>query len=102
MVKHIVIWKQDDRFTQEEKLSNGQKIKENLEGLIDIIPGIISIKVITDLLPTGSDGDDLVLESVFADEEALTNYQNHPEHIKAATFIKSVVKSRKCIDYNES
>lgn len=101
MVKHLVIWKQDDRFTNEEKISNGQKIKESLEALKDVIPGIISIKVITDLLPTGSDGDDLVLESVFADEEALNNYQNHPEHVKAATFVRSVVISRKCIDYNE-
>lgn len=101
MVKHLVIWKQDDRFTKEEKISNGQKIKESLEALKDVIPGIISIKVITDLLPTGSDGDDLVLESVFSDEEALNNYQNHPEHVKAAAFVRSVVISRKCIDYNE-
>ncbi len=101
MVKHIVIWKQDDRFTKEEKISNGAKIKESLEALIDIIPGIVSVKVITDLLPTGSDGDDLVLESVFESEEALNSYQNHPEHVKAASFVRSVVKSRKCVDYYE-
>lgn len=101
MVKHIVIWKQDDRFTKEEKISNGAKIKESLEALKDIIPGVVSIKVITNLLPSGSDGDDLVLESVFESQEALDHYQNHPEHIKAATFVRSVVKSRKCVDYNE-
>ncbi len=101
MVKHIVIWEQDERFTKEEKASNGAKIKESLEALKDIIPGVISIKVITNLLPSGSDGDDLVLDSVFESEEALNNYQNHPEHIKAATFVRSVVKNRKCVDYYE-
>lgn len=101
MVKHIVIWEQDERFTEEEKLSNGVKIKESLEALKEIVPGVVSIKVITNLLSSGSDGDDLVLESVFESEEALNNYQNHPEHIKAATFVRSVVKSRKCVDYYE-
>jgi heme-degrading monooxygenase HmoA len=101
MVKHIVIWKQDDRFTNEEKISNGAKIKESLEALKDIIPGIVSIKVITEFLPTGSDGDDLLLDSVFESEEALNEYQNHPEHVKAASFVRSVVKSRKCVDYYE-
>lgn len=101
MVKHIVIWEQDDRFTEEEKLSNGAKIKESLEALKEIIPGVVSIKVITNLLSSGSGGDDLVLESAFESEEALNNYQNHPEHIKAATFVRSVVKSRKCVDYYE-
>lgn len=101
MVKHIVIWQQDDRYTKEEKISNGIKIKESLEALKDVIPGIISIKVITNLLPSGSDSDDLVLESVFESEEALNQYQNHPEHLKAASFVRSVVKNRKCVDYYE-
>lgn len=100
MVKHIVIWQVDDRFTEEEKNSNLAKAKESLEALKNVVPGIISLKVITDLLPSGSDGD-MVLESVFVNEEALKAYQNHPEHIKVGSFIKSIVKSRKCVDYYE-
>ncbi|MFV0344434.1 MAG: Dabb family protein [Anaerocolumna sp.] len=99
MVKHIVIWQHDDRFTADEKTSNGTKIKESLEALKDIIPGIVSLKVYTDFLQDES--EDIVLDSVFESVEALEHYQNHPEHIKAGSFVKSVLKNRKCVDYME-
>ncbi len=101
MVKHIVMWKHGDDFTEDEKKEHAKIIKESLEALKDKIPGVISAKVITDPLPSGSGHADLILDSTFEDVDALNNYQVHPEHVKAATFVRSVVKDRKCIDYCE-
>ncbi|WFR56169.1 Dabb family protein [Anaerocolumna sp. AGMB13025] len=101
MVKHIVMWKHGDNFTQEEKMEHAKIIKESLEALKDKVPGVISATVITEPLPSGSGDADLILDSSFESVEALNNYQIHPEHVKAATFVRSVVKDRKCIDYYE-
>ncbi len=101
MVKHMVMWKHGDNFTEEEKKEHAKIIKESLEALKDKIPGVISARVITDPLPSGSGHADLILDSSFESEETLKNYQVHPEHVKAATFVRSVVKDRKCIDYYE-
>lgn len=101
MVKHIVMWKHQDNFTEEEKKEHAKVIKESLEALKDKVPGVISVKVITQPLPSGSGHADLILESSFESEEALNNYQVHPEHVKAAAFVRSVVKDRICIDYQE-
>lgn len=101
MVKHIVMWKHRDNFTEEEKKDHAKIIKESLEALKDKVPGVISVQVITEPLPSGSGHADLILDSAFESEEALNNYQVHPEHVKAATFVRSVVKDRICIDYQE-
>jgi hypothetical protein len=95
------MWKHGDKFTQEEKNEHAKIIKESLEALKDKVPGVISVKVITEPLSSGSGDADLILDSSFESVEALNNYQVHPEHVKAATFVRSVVKDRKCIDYYE-
>ncbi len=101
MIRHLVFWKYGDNFTDEENRDNAVRIKESLEALQRIIPGVVSIKVVTDPLPTGSGDADIILDSLFVNEEALNNYQVHPEHVKAGSFIRTVLKDRKCIDYKE-
>ena len=39
------------------------------------------------------------LLSVFKNEEALAFYQEHPEHKKAAVYLKQVTCNRVCFDY---
>jgi len=102
MVRHIVFWKFGDNYTEEENKSNATRIKESLEALHDKISGIVSIKVITDPLTSGSGDADVILDSLFESKEALNHYQVHPEHVKAASFVRTVMKDRKCIDYNEA
>jgi hypothetical protein len=101
MVRHIVFWKFGDGFTESENKKNAIRIKESLELLQKEIPGVVSIKVIIDPLPTSSGDAAVILDSLFENAEALNNYQIHPEHVKAGSFIKSVMKDRKCIDYME-
>ena len=95
MVKHIILWKLKDEFNTEDiKLG----IKNGLEGLFGIIPGLLEIKVETKALP--SSNVDVMLYSVFESEAALKGYAIHPEHVKVAdTYVRPFTQSRACLDY---
>ncbi len=101
MVRHLVLWKYKEGLTEEEKDNLVLEAKFKLEALKEVIPGILSLKVITKTLPTGSDNCDFMLDSTFINQEALDFYQNHEEHLKAASFVRSIVGSRICVDYEE-
>lgn len=95
MVKHIILWKLKDNINKEE-IKRG--IKENLEGLFGKIDGLVEIKVQTECLE--SSNADLMLYSVFENEEALKNYAVHPEHVKVAdTFVRPYTETRSCLDF---
>ena len=99
MVRHIVAWIFKDELTEQERNESAQKIKRDLEVLPEFIDGIVEIKVYIDLLPASNQS--LVLNSLFESEQALADYQAHPEHKKVSAFVGSVVKSRVCVDYVE-
>jgi type III secretory pathway lipoprotein EscJ len=97
MVKHIILWKLKEENNTAE-IKNG--IKQNLEGLLGKIDGLIEIKVQTECLE--SSNVDVMLYSVFENEEALKNYAVHPEHVKVAdTFVRPYTAIRSCIDFEE-
>lgn len=98
MIRHIVMWNLNEGFTEEEKKLTLEKIKKELEGLKDLIEGVVSLEVIIDTV-AGSNKE-VALNSLFANEEDLNHYQTHPEHIRASGFIKSVTCNRACIDYS--
>ena len=97
MVKHFIIWKLKDTFTEEEKATARAEAKRRLESLNGKIDGMISIKVHIDRLSTST--GDMMLESYFEDEAALAGYQKNPLHLEAATFVRSVVAERLCLDF---
>ena len=97
MVKHFIIWKLKDTFTEEEKAVARAEAKRRLESLEGKIEGMISIKVHIDRLSTST--GDMMLESYFEDEAALAGYQKNPLHLEAATYIRSVVAERLCLDF---
>lgn len=98
MVKHIVAWKYAENFTEREKIANGERIKQELEALNGKVDGLISLTVYNTPLKTGD--YDIALVSELKDEDALFKYQENPEHKKAAGFIKSVAKTRVCLDFS--
>ncbi len=97
MVKHIILWKLKESFTEEEKSVARAEAKRRLEALNGKIDGLIDLKVITDRLP--SSNADMMLDSTFETEEALAGYQTNPLHVEAATYVRSVVEARLCLDY---
>jgi heme-degrading monooxygenase HmoA len=98
MVRHIVAWNYAEGFTEEENKKNALQMRKELENLINLIPGIVSIQLYIDQLDTSD--SDMVLDSVFESEEALKAYAIHPEHVRVGTnFVKPSTRNRKCIDF---
>ena len=94
MIKHIILWNfQEGKGSEEDKL----QIKNGLEGLKNKIPGIVEIEVITN--PIAGSNADIMLNSIFENVDALNNYQVHEEHVKVASFVRSVTCNRMCMDY---
>ncbi|MBP3292504.1 MAG: Dabb family protein [Clostridia bacterium] len=97
MVKHIILWKLKETLSEEEKTAARAEAKRRLENLNGKIDGMISLKVVTDRLP--SSNADMMLDSEFETVEALAGYQVNPLHVEAATFVRSVVEARLCLDF---
>lgn len=99
MVKHIVMWSFKEEIAAEERTAAAAKIKEGLEGLVGIVPGLLSAKVLTELIPSST--HDLTLICTFDTAEALAAYKDNPDHVKVATYVRSVTCNRACLDYAE-
>lgn len=98
MVKHVILWQLKDELQGGEKATVKQGIKEGLEGLHGVVPGLVEIKVYTEGLP--SSNADVMLDSTFTDEEALKGYAVHPEHVKVADEkVRPYTKTRSCLDF---
>lgn len=98
MVRHVIVWKLKEEFSDEEKQAVKAGIKEGLESLKGNIPGLLSIRVYTEGLP-GSTGD-LMLDSEFESMEALKAYSVHPEHVAVADGkVRPNVAVRSCFNY---
>ena len=84
-------------MNDDQKKEAGQIIKKSLEELKQSIPGILELNVVVN--EKESSNRDIALLSVFKNEEALAFYQEHPEHKKAAVYLKQVTCNRVCFDY---
>ena len=95
MVKHIILWKLKAEHNNTE-VKKG--IKQNLEGLLGKIPGLLEISVQTEGL--ASSNADVMLYSVFEDEASLKGYATHPEHVHVAdNFVRPYTETRMCLDF---
>ena len=98
MVRHVIVWTLKEEYSGAEKEAVKRGIKEGLEGLKGQIPGLAEIKVHTAGLESSS--ADLMLDSLFEDEQALKNYSTHPAHVAVATGkVRPYTRIRSCFDY---
>ncbi len=98
MVKHIILWKLKEEYTEEQKAEIKKEIKEGLEGLKGKIPGLIDVKVNINGLPSST--VDLMLDTSFESEAALKNYSVHPEHVAVANSkVRPYTSVRSCLDF---
>ena len=96
MVRHVILWQFKDELSAPEKEAAAAKAKE-LEALVGVVPGLVSLTVATNPLDTSNVS--LMLDSTLESKEALAGYAVHPDHVKAATYVRSMVKSRYCMDF---
>ena len=98
MVKHVILWTLKDGLSDEEKASIKQGIKQGLEGLKGVVPGLTEIRVFTDPLPTSN--CDVMLDSTLESFDALKGYAVHPAHVAVADGkVRPYTASRVCMDF---
>ncbi len=98
MVKHMILWKLKDSLSEEEKVQVKKEIKERLEALEGQIDGLESMQIRTEYLPSSS--ADIMMDSLFTDEQALKGYQTHPKHVAVAdTYVRPNVEIRLSMDF---
>ena len=95
MVKHIILWKLKD---EHNNISVKQKIKSELEALLGKIPGLVEINV--QISGLASSNADVMLYSVFDNENSLKEYAVHPAHVFVAdNFVRPFTQTRMCLDF---
>lgn len=96
MVKHMILWQLKEDVADKAAVKAG--IKVGLEGLAGQIPGLLSITVYTEGLP--SSNADVMLDSAFEDAAALAGYAVHPAHVAVADgAVRPFTKTRLCLDF---
>ncbi len=98
MIKHIVAWKLQDTAQGFSKAENMQRIKQELEGLVDKIDDIKHLEVGLNF-NTSDAAYDLILSSEFESRKTFDMYQKHPEHVRVAKFVNDVKLKRVVVDY---
>lgn len=99
MVRHVILWQLRDEYSAQQKAAVKAGIKQGLEGLAGVIPGLVSVRVYTEGLPTSKNAD-AMLDAVFTDAAALAAYAEHPAHLAVANgAVRPHVARRACFDF---
>ena len=96
MIRHVVLWKLS-AADPDQRRREAEGIRQRLETLVGVVPGLRSLAVGAD---TGwTEGNwDVLLVSEHDDEAALNGYQVHPAHVEVAGWIRTLVSERACVD----
>lgn len=98
MIKHIVMWRLNDSALGKSKKENALELREKLIAMKDKVNGLINIEVGFDF-SNEKDSCDVVLYSEFDSQEALANYQSHPDHEAIKKWLADVRYERRVVDY---
>lgn len=94
MLVHIVMF----QFKEENKEANMARVKAMLEALPQKIDTLKSMEVGIDV-SRSERSFDMVLVSMFDDQEGLDVYAPHPAHQEVVSVIKEVTLLSKVVDY---
>lgn len=95
-VTHVVMWRLGVDLTEKPQVQ--KQMRERLESLVGVIPGLRSITVVSDLGDTEANFD-VMLISEHDSTSALAEYQAHPAHLEVASWVKTVVTERAALDH---
>ncbi len=99
MVKHIILWTLKSKLSESEKERVKAGIKEGLEALVGIVPGLVDVTVHIDGRLASSNAD-VMLDCTLESEEALKAYAVHPAHVEVAnTRVRPYTAVRSCLDF---
>lgn len=98
MYKHIVMFRLLDFAEGKTKAENARIIKERLEGLNGVVPGMIKLEVGLNIKEHET-ASDVVVYGEFETLEALKAYTPHPKHHEIAEYVAKVRSERRIVDY---
>jgi Stress responsive A/B Barrel Domain len=96
MLTHIVIWKYRPDVEQATRAEH----QAQLRNLATVIKEVKSLAVGFDILRLPRSYD-LGLVATFQDAAALGVYSNHPEHVKVASFGRSISEHVASVDFED-
>lgn len=101
MVHHVILWTLKPELQGTEKKQILRGIKEGLEGLKTVLPGVVDIKV-NIARRLDSSNCDLMLDSTFNTEADLKHYAKSPEHLAVANGnVRPYTIQRVCLDWED-
>ncbi len=98
MIRHIVVWNFNADIDDKSEVI--EKFKADLNNLKKYLDGIIELNVYVKKL--GSCDRDIVLSSLFKDEQSLNIYMTHPKHVEIIDFTLKNFTDRLVFDYIEN
>lgn len=99
MIRHIVMWKVNGGIDNPAGREVAEKIKNDLESLIDQLDCIERIEVHLNDKDASPANHDVVLDSEFRSYEMMQQYAQSPEHVAVAEYLKQHTTGRTAIDY---
>ncbi|MCK9617576.1 MAG: Dabb family protein [Lentimicrobiaceae bacterium] len=98
MIKHIVCWTLKGNAEGRTKAENAVVMKNLLEGIKGIVPGMIHYEVGLNFNVSDA-AFDVALYSEFENRDALDAYQVHPEHLRVVKELGKIRDKRIIADY---
>jgi hypothetical protein len=99
MIKHIILWTLNPELSETEKYTVKKNIKQGLENLVGVVPGLVDVTVHIDGRLATSTAD-IMLDSTLESEEALKAYATHPAHVAVADdLVRPYAVLRSCLDF---
>ncbi len=98
MVHHIVMWNFKESILEEQKPELKAKMEEALNGLVGQVPGLLTVRFISQ--PISSSTHEIALVTTLEKAEDIAVYAKHPAHVAVAdTYVRPYVCNRSCLDY---
>ena len=96
-LRHVVCWKlaAEDAAVRQEQ---AEEIARRLNALAGVVPGLLSISVGANVILPDANWD-VALVADFPSAVELEQYQVHPAHVEASSYVRSVVASRVAVDF---
>jgi hypothetical protein len=99
MVKHIVLWKLHESYSEKEKQAILREFMTRLLKLDKTITVLLHLEVYLRDQETADSNYDIMLDTVFHSLADLQEYQEHPDHQKVVSYIKGLKLHRAAIDF---
>lgn len=99
MIRHLVMLKFHDTAQGHSKAENLQTAKKKALAMQGQIPQILSLQIYLGAEGSEDRNCDFLIDSTFADMQALHAYQVHPVHKAFGEFIIPLRAVRACIDH---